>query len=582
MKKMFFLVIFALVFSSSIVFGQTGHEIFYMPASAPDMNSMVTVSNINTYNSFVLGVDSSNKLYIGQLDNNFPQKLVDTVVRFFLLPTTYGKIFLTGGFFDEDDDIVVYGYGENTKRGIIIKINMNANLATSIRYSMSSHNNTPVNDGCYSKAGTAKTYSFIVSDSIFMRVPATLTGTNPINTVKRFPNAKMMSVSWDVENSKHVVSGCKGAIGATPFKNFIGALDGLAIIPPANIIYTFSPSGFISSEYTNKHILSGNGYYSDSIAYLIQDLRDTSDGLWVMKINYLNGTVYSSNGYLFDSEKVLIIDAAHNFNSLFILGHHNGLNSGDSTNFECRYISQINLSDSTDIITKHMMDVNLRELPWVSTEYLLEQAYLNNIIYNHYTAFVQVTGAVTAKGFMVETFDMASGTCDSTINNYLINVDHEDTTYTNFYSPLGFNNVWVQSGNSISSILVTSYSTDYMTVYDNCISYTKSGSYFERYEQIQQLIKDNQKLYQKENISNGQSEKTIGQINVTGNRQFVCGEFEGTCQYEIFDMYGRLVFEGFTENGDYNMLEIYVPGMYLIKVTDSKNNVKTEKIVISE
>lgn len=87
-----------------------------MPASAPDMNSMVTVSNINTYNSFVLGVDSSNKLYIGQLDNNFPQKLVDTVVRFFLLPTTYGKIFLTGGFFDEDDKTLLYMVMEKTQK----------------------------------------------------------------------------------------------------------------------------------------------------------------------------------------------------------------------------------------------------------------------------------------------------------------------------------------------------------------------------------------------------------------------------------------------------------------------------------
>lgn len=460
---------------------------------------------------------------------------------------------------------------------------MDADTATSIKYSMSSHNNTPVNDGCYSRAATSKTYSFIVSDSIFMRVPATLTGSYPINTVKRFPNAKMMSVSWDDTNSKHVVSGCKGAIGGTPFKNFIGALVGNITIPNTNPIYTFSPSGFISSEYTNKHILSGNGYYSDGIAYLIQDLRDTSDALWVMKVNYLNGNVYGSNGYIFDSEKVLIIDAAHNFNYLFVLGHHNGFNPGDSTNFECRYISQINLYDSTDYITKHMMDVNLRNLPWVSTKYITRQVYLNNIIYNHYTAYVQAAGAVNPDGMLVETFDMTYGSCDSTINNYLINVDYDDTTYNNFYFPLFLYNVWSSgTSTSISSTPVTSYSTDDMTVYDNCISYTKSGSYFERYEQIQQLIKENQELYQKENINDGQSEKTIGQIDVTSNRQFVCSEFEGTCRYEIFDLYGRLVFEGFTENGDYNMLGIDVPGMYLIKVTDAKNNVKTEKIVISE
>jgi hypothetical protein len=293
--------------------------------------------------------------------------------------------------------------------------------------------------------------------------------------------------------------------------------------------------------------------------------------------------VYGSNGYRFDSEKVLIIDAAHNFNYLFVLGHHNGLNLGDSTIFECRYISQINLSDSTDFITKHMMDVNLRNLPWVSTKYITRQVYLNNIIYNYYTAYVQAAGAVNPDGMMVETFDMTLGTCDSTINNSLINVAYSDTSIATFSTPsLPFNTIWAQTGTAISSILVTSYSTDDISVYDNCISYTKSGSYFERYEQIQQLIKENQELYHKENWADKQPEKNMGQIDITGNRQFVCSEFEGTCRYEIFDLYGRLVLEGLTENGDCNMLGIDVPGMYLIKVTDAKNNVKTEKIVISE
>ncbi|MDY0144161.1 MAG: T9SS type A sorting domain-containing protein [Bacteroidales bacterium] len=448
--------------------------------------------------------------------------------------------------------------------------------------SRSNTNPNHVNDGCYSRAGIYKTYDMIVSDSIFMRVPATLTGSNPMNIVKRFPNARMMSVSWDDTNSKHVVSGCKAPTETSPFKNFIGALVNLINIPNTNPVYTFSPSGFISSEYTNKHILSGNGYYSDGIAYLIQDLRDTTDALWVMKVNYLNGNVYSSNGYLFDAAKTSIIDAAHNFNSLFILGHHNGLNLEDSTHFESRYISQINIYDSTDFITKHMMDVNLRNLPWVSTKYLIRQVYLNNIIYNHYTSFVQASGAVNPDGMMVETFDMTLGTCDSTINNYLINVDYADTTYNNFYSPLGFNNVWVQSGINISSIPVTVYSTDDMSVYDNCISMSKSASYFEKHEQIQQLIKEKQELYQKENRHDREFEKPNGQITVIDNNQFVCSEFEGACNYKVFDLYGRLISEGITENGKYHYLNINRSGMYLISVKDSNNNVKTKKIVISE
>lgn len=580
MKNKFFLAIVALVFSSGFAFGQTGHYKFNSPDF--DTRSMVTVSSINTYNSYVLGANDDNELFIGQLDNSFPQQLVDPTVKLFQLPTGYGKIFLTGGFFDEDDDIVVYGYEETGLRGIIVKVEMDADTATSIRYSMSSHNNTPVNDGCYSRAGIYKTYDLIVSDSIFMRVPATLTGSNPMNIVKRFPNARMMSVSWDDTNSKHVVSGCKAATESSPFKNFIGAIVGTIPIPNTNYIYTFSPSGYISSEYTNKHILSGNGYYSDGIAYLIQDLRDTSDALWVMKVNYLNGNVYGSNGYLFDSEKVLITDASHNFGSLFVLGHHNGFNPGDSTNFECRYISQINLYDSTDYITKHMMDANLRNLPWVSTKYITRQVYLNNIIYNHYTSYVQAAGAINPDGMLVETFDMTYGSCDSTINNYLINVDYADTTYNNFYFTLVFGNIWADDVSYISSTPVASYSTEDMSVYDNCISYTKSASYFEKYEQIQQLIKENQELYNKENSALKQSKITMGQIDIPDNQHFVCREFGGTCHYEIFDLYGRLLFEGSTVNGEYNILGINASGMYLIKVTDEKNNVKTQKIVISK
>ncbi len=582
MKNRFFLTLVAFVFISNSLIGQTGHYKIETPDS--EIRSTITVSNKNTLSSYVVGVYKGGYLFVEKLNNNFPQQFITPTVNSFKVANNSYKIFLTGGFFDEDDNIVVYGYTGINKNGVIVKINMETDIANSIRYTISNKPNTPVYDGCYSKAGMFKTYDFIVSDNIFMRIPADFTSNSPQCIVKKIPNAKNMSVSWDDVNKKHVISGCKSPTGTEPFRVFIGTLNGTIGISNIPTSYTFSPNDFSSYLNTNKHILSGNGYYSDGIAYMVQDLRkplNVFDALWVLKINYLTGQVLGSNAYFFKSDKMQVIDVAHNFNSLFVLGHCNTYDSNNSSHFTGRYLSQINLYDSTDFIIKKMTDVNLygSQLP---TNYVTREAYLSNITYNHYTSFVQASGSIDpigTIGTMMETFDMSNSLCDDTITANLEKINYTNLTESFSFQPLNINGVWAtNASNNILSYLVTISGTDDFYMYNSCISLSKSDSYFHKHKQIQQAIKEKQNLYEVQS----EQLKSRGEIIVMNNKQFICNDFQGVCNYKVFDLYGRLMLEGITENGNYNDLNIVTSGVYLIRVKDSNNNIKTEKIVISE
>ena len=565
MRKFLLLAMCALV--SGLALGQViHHEI--SGSNGLLIESMTTVSDFgNNYDSYVIGTTHDKKVFIGQLDNNTPIDLNSTTFTLFQLPNTHSGYFFNGAFVDMDGNIVAYGYCGNSTYsniGLIVKYHMSNNTATTIDYSISTVNNSIVEDGCWGVlSNNNKVYMFVVNNNYIMRIPYSITGNVSI-IVKKFPTTyEALSVSWDSYYSKFVVSGGSGS------NCFIGTLPNTVPISNTNYfnIYTM-PSNLTSSEYTGRHILSGNMQYSDSIAYLVQDFRDSNtgiDGVWVLKVHYLSNNVVSSMGYRFDDPKITIFDVANNFEHLFVLGHHIGYQN--MTPFSKRFLMQINLYDSTDVLTYH-----LKTIPQVSIYRNTNGSFLSRIIFNPFTYFVQAAGAYQDNGYLTEAYMLEDDVCDSLVNNYLYPINYTASRSCP-YSSGTLMSLWGVS-NNIPISTITSSTTETFTMSEECSS-SLEGDYEKLIENTKSRLADKIQLTEKDKQILPEEE-----IDVQDNNTFVCSKFNGTCKYVVYDIQGKVVSNGTTQNGNTNYLNGLIPGLYLIKVTDSNNKIATKKIVV--
>ncbi|MBQ6276639.1 MAG: T9SS type A sorting domain-containing protein [Bacteroidales bacterium] len=571
MRKFLLLAMCALV--SGLAVGQIANTQIKMPAG-DSIISMVSVSDVSgVQNSYLLVTTYDKNVFLGQLDNNTPQGLYNNFFDKFQLPSTHTGYFFNGAFVDYDGNIVAYGYCDSDYKGLIVIYNMNTNgtHATSIDYSVSPVSYTNILDGCCAKlTGNKKAYGFVTYDK-FMRIP--FRNENFLKIVKDFGsqyNTNSMSISFDDFNGKFVVSGTRQS--GFLFGTFANSLT---LNNTNNPFFFYSmPTNYISSEYTSKHVLSGNELYSDGIAYVVQDFRNTAnmenfDGLWVMKINYLNNTVVGSMGYNFLHSKVLIHDVAHNFDNLFVLGHHNGNLPNTSPIYERRFLAQINLYDSTDFVVYH-----LKTVPHVDYPKYSHNSFLSNIVFNQYTYFVQAAGAYNGNGYFTECYDLNYNECDSLIDNALVNINYSVSScpYVNGTT----NSMWgINANDSFPWTNVLVYNSRYFWTVDEC----SSGLYYD----YESMIADT-KMRLSDKIEVPITKKSVsvdGEINVLEENSFVCSKFSGNCKYIVYDIQGRVVNEGTTQNGNTNYLNGLVPGLYLIRVTDSNNGSATKKIVVN-
>lgn len=559
-KNKFFIAIIALVFSSGFAFGQNAHSTY--SSASGDIITSAVLTNPNNATRYIVGIDEYFKLFVTQLDFSvpFPQPDISNSRAFQLADSTYGKIHLNGGFFDQDQNIVVYGYMETDNRGIVIKINMSNDSAVSFIRIIANSPNTSVVDGCWSEylqgAMNIKSYSFI-SNGGFFRVKNTLLPA----MYKKYSNMQMTSVSWDNDARVNVISGNSDTL------NIIGCLQDDLMLSEIGFYQLYSPD-FDASEWTNKHILSGNGYSYDSIAYLCQDIREPitdGDGVWITAINYLSGQVYSSNVYKFDFEKAFILDVAHNFMSIFVLGHHNYIDS------QKKILLQVDLSDPTVFIGKYLNDIDLDSVNGSFT--YKKTAYLNKIYFDDYSYNVHSSGAVLGNAYLVESIDLNNEDCDPEINVTLL-----DFTYDldNFNSINGSGSNFLYPSSPVATYINYTLSNTPL-----CDAFgTKSGNYEDKYNVIHHIIEEKQAI---NNVTSLQSIhlELLGEVNFTTENQFICQNFNGQCKYKIFDMFGRLICEGTTENGIYNTVNVKASGMYIIQVADSDNQIVNSKIMIT-
>ncbi|MDY0143346.1 MAG: T9SS type A sorting domain-containing protein [Bacteroidales bacterium] len=579
MKKILYISILAIFIASKALIGQVSHGI-YISSITPVPETIISAVSLIDPDSgiaYMVGTDNNVNLFITELDSNIPLPDPDnTNSNAFNLTNATGKVYLKDGFFDVDGNIVVYGYASDTYRyGTFIKITMSAGVPTSVRYAISSIANTQIIDGCWSRNNSViKTYSFISANSkgMLYRVNA---GTFAFMPGRTFTdgNTYMSSVSWDDDSKQTIISGFRNVDtnNGDTLSQIVGYYDWNNNYLNNGSFRLFTTTDFISSEFTNKHVLSGNGFYNDGLVYLCQDIRDENDGLWITQYDYYNDVVYSSYAYLFPNNKVNIIDVGHDFMNFFVLGHYNG--PIDTSSFERRYIAQFDLYDSTVYIAKRLDYIDMSTLSG-STYYKLHQAFQSCINYNIGTFDMFSTGSTPGKAHIIEVLDLNNDECNNTeITLTPTNISYDQSIMTvaeishNITTDsLPFSN-WTQSTSSGYPI-----SMDIECLTEN--GGDKKNALF-----VETLINDKKSTV--ENISK-MNILNSGTILTNNNNAFVCEKFDGECYFKVFNIFGSLIREGRTANGTTNCLNNLTSGTYIIKVTDSKGNISCNKIIIRD
>lgn len=579
MKKIIYILIFASLIASSFVNGQVSHGIYVSSATPVPESIISAVSLIDPVSgiTYMVGTDYSVNLFITELDGNFPLPAPDNTNSIaFNLTNATGKIYLKDGFFDVDGNIVVYGYASETDRyGTFIKITMSSGVPVSARYAISSIANSQIIDGCWSRQyPVTKTYSFISSyrNGTLYRVVA---GTFSVLNCRTFTDddTDMTSVSWDDDSKQTIVSGFRNidTNNGDTLSQIIGYYDWTSASLQLGSFNLFTTTDYISSEFTNKHVLASNGLFYDGFVYLCQDIRSENDGLWITQYDYYNDLVYSSYAYMFPSNKVNIIDVGHDFMNFFVLGHYNG--PIDTSSFERRYIAQFDLYDSTIYIAKRLDYIDMSTLPG-TTYYKLHQAFQSCINYNIGSYDMFSTGSTPGKAHIIEVLDLNIDSCENTeieltpanISFTQDDKEPDEISYSFSGTILSFSN-WTQNTSSNYPLS--------MNV--ECLSETgggKKNAFF-----VETLI--NEKKLDAENI-NKEKNLILPSVITNNNNEFVCEKFDGECYFKVFNVFGSLIREGKTENGKTNCLNNLTSGTYVIRVTDSKGNISGNKIIITE
>src|SRR5574344_1734002 len=540
MKKMLLLVIFAIFFASNALVGQVYHGVYNssMTPNPETILSAVTLIDSDTELVYMVGTDNNKNLFVTKLDTDQQPPV------------------------PSNSNSVAFVYNDDTYRyGIFIKITISVGIPTSIDYAISSVAYSQIIDGCWSKQfPNTKTYSFIsaYNNGVLCRYNAVTLSSLTCRTFSD-DNSYMTSVSWDEDNKKTIVSGFRSINtnnGGT-LSQIVGYINWTGQYQNTGNFKLFTTTDYISSEYTNKHVLAGNGFYNDGVVFLCQDIRNEYDGLWMMQYDYINDIVYSNTAYTFPINKVFIIDVGHDFMNFFVLGHHNG--SVGTSDFERRYIAQFDLYNPTTYIAKHLDYIDLDNLSG-STYYKVLQAFQSSINYNIASGNMISTGAIPGKAQIYEILDLNIDSCDNTeITLTPVNVSYIQSTMTaeeisDTYDALPLS-IWGQNT-----------STNYpLSMGVECL--TESSDSANNDDFAKNLI--NEKKSNIENNINANNQNS-GIIITNNNNEFVCDKFDGECSYQIFNIIGSHIMSGSTENGKTNYLNNLTTGTYIIKVTDTK------------
>ena len=555
----------AVLFSANVVSAQTFHS-QYLPQTNSNFLSLVNTTNPISYENWHIIIADANRVIINKMDFSFPC-LEATNTWTYNLPISgtppLGNIYLKDCFFVPDGSaIFCYGWEDTQMRGIMLRININTatGTVTGINFTNLNQPNSPITSACWANNTSGNSaygnYCFgIIANNKAARVYVTTAGIFAINgTFEVFNNPPLSlyfplySISYDPAQNYFFASGTYKDRYVLLMKiNNNSAFSQVSATPnhfvlDNNFLYDFEDG----DVYSNVMTLTDNGEL-----FIAQSIRTYNNLflIWLIKYNY-NNNIMSSTLYNTTSKCHLSNIAIYNNSNLYILGHHHP---------DKKFLFQI-YTPSPANSNLYQMQYMTNAFVGSSGLYSTEMEYLSSISFSIMLNSINVSGAVNGEAFIVHAYDLNYDNCD---NDLVVN--------TLIHFPQNFNSVIFQETPTFGTVPRFPTSAAYTMLPCSGLCWGSPRQLQELKSQIEERLQERNKTMQ----------KPRPEIKVT-EKQFVVNNFEGNCKFKIVDMLGRTMHQGNTQNGVVNYINISTSGIYIISVTDEKNNTQNSKTVISQ
>lgn len=552
MKKIIFILVIISFWGA--IFSQNAH-FQYRVTGNPTLKSAVTI--VHSSGRAYLIQTESDKLHISRINPTNMQPLGNTSSHNIGI---FNTIHLNGGYEDLQGNLITYGYGlsGSSKSYLIVKIDVNS---MSVRYAYGE--GVEIIEGCWGKDVNGAMYNLFLLNKIndqneVIAYNDNLTPCNTISFNSRF--GIITDISWDPYHDLFIASGSTS----------INHIDAFLIYFTCDIL---NPDFFhlvdtlrISIQYFLKgaECRTLHEVIDDRHLIIIHGLNDVLiDYFWAIQVENipLNLSVLNSRVYTYPQHKLTLQDMKYNpyNNKLTILGRNVLCEKG------VNFIAQMDPYTLADIDIAEIMDrdsnsscIISHPLEPVDTAYgnkiYLKKLELNpfNSCHTVLSTGINEMSPWGTSPYITETYNIAYSGCDKLSNTYGCYIP-----FTNPPSPPEVYSNFTHLGTDITT--QTSSLSLHQNVDCNDTAFCGKGSL-------------------KPNIDNQLTKPTPG-ISLYSCDYFKCSHFSETVYYYLYDLAGKVLFQGITENDIKTLLPNFSNGIYILSVVDKVGNKKSEKVI---
>ena len=551
MKKIFIFIVVLLFWENC--FSQNTHFEFWL-SNNPVSNSAVTIVHSN--NIAYLIQTEPNLVHVSDIDPTNMSPIGNTSSYYF---GNFNTIYLNGGFEDFQGNLIAYGYAinqlNNQRCYIIIKIDLSNML---LNYN--SFYGEEIIEGCCGYDVNGNICNLFLLNNVNHEVIAYDENLMPSASKSLISRDGVITdISWNPYHDNFIASG--SSINPTTY--YVEPLLLNFTCDQADPDYFIVGDQFIISNQQFFQRAEGRTLHEvidDQHLILTQDLRDlNTDYIWITLFDdYSIPSVSISTIFEMPTPKLFLQDMKYDSfnNKITILGRDvycvNGIN----------FIAQIDPYSLTGLNMAQIMDQNSNSSCVVQppTNYMYgNEMYLQRLELNPFNSCQTIlsTGINKNTGgsspYITETYDIANTQCDQFI--YTVEQNPAITIVGHFEDHLYFNYQGLQPPLNPSYNIYINQS-----IVCNDMAYCGKGT------------------HNKPNVNN-QMLKETPIISLYSCEYFQCDNFSERVYYCLYDLVGKIIFQGITENGIKTLLPNFTNGIYILSVIDEKGNKKTEKVI---
>lgn len=562
MKKLHIIIALVLWGCAQMLSAQNMYRNYQsLPNAVPKPTSAVSVAHSNGLVYF-FQADENGKLSASEID---PLSMNPTTNANYFVFQENCNFHANGGFEDAGGNFVIFGdVNFNNSSQYPAYIRIASNLSSCDVYYDSLNNYGEFTAGCDGfDQNMGESYIF-VNDRDLAAVEAIVPSTFrhfELDVVNN-PYGHYSDISWDATHAKFIATGLvwNTSLGyKNPFVDVFELVNNTTINHTAGYFLNNLPYAY-SNEYKTLHVQLDN----DNLL-LYYDLRHpdgpyTYDVIWMTRIydfwNANSATVAESWFYELPSTKLsakdMIYDPYHN--RLNFLGYLNKCMEG-----LIHILAQVDPYTLSSGIKIGQLGATFTggtclndQPPYVDIAY--NEFKLSNLALNIKNPCNPVLIAgVEKQSVLTETYDISFSTCDIP----LWHVDKPASPVLKPFSPyVTFYSSEAHVPTTVSPDIITRI---YLCDEQGACSHQFGGK----------------------SLPQSLTNSLTAEITIENGKLFVCEGFEGAIYFSLYDVTGKQIQQGITQNGELSSLKVS-NGLFIIQAKDAVGNQLVKKVVVTE